>query len=96
MMRTESQRGLCPSIAHDINNALEALGNLLYILESEPNLTHNGRGSLKLAREEIQRSNEIPPGLVPGDLAGVSQLQRVVTTPDTHSFVYSYQQACMS
>jgi serine/threonine protein kinase len=31
--------------------------------------------------------------LVPGDLAGVSQLQTVVTTPNASSFVYSYQQA---
>lgn len=31
--------------------------------------------------------------LVPGDLAGVSQLQTVVTTPEAQSFVYSYQQA---
>lgn len=31
--------------------------------------------------------------LVPGDLAGVSQLQTVVATPDARFFVYSYQQA---
>ena len=52
---TAQQRKLSPSVAHDINNPLAALGNLLYLLESEPNLTQNGRRQLKLAHEEIQR-----------------------------------------
>jgi signal transduction histidine kinase len=52
---TDPHRGLSPSIAHDINNPLAVLGNLLYLVESEPNLTENGRRCLKLAREEIQR-----------------------------------------
>ena len=52
---TEPQRKLSPSVAHDINNPLAALGNLLYLLEAEPNLTDNSRRRLKLAHEEIQR-----------------------------------------
>jgi signal transduction histidine kinase len=49
------QRSLSPSVAHDLNNPLEVLGNLLYLVEAEPNLTENGRRCLKLAREEILR-----------------------------------------
>ena len=52
---TERQRSLSRSVAHDINNPLEVLGNLLYLVESEPNLTEKGRRCLKLAREEIHR-----------------------------------------
>ena len=52
---TERQRRLSPSVAHDLNNLLDAVGNLLYLIEAEPNLTENGHRCLKLAREEIQR-----------------------------------------
>ena len=52
---TERQRTLSPSVAHDLNNPLDALGNLLHLIEAEPNQTANGRRYLKLAREEIQR-----------------------------------------
>lgn len=51
----EPQRRLSPAVAHDLNNPLAALGNLLYLLEAEPNLTENGRRRLKLAGEEIHR-----------------------------------------
>lgn len=56
---TERQRRLSPSVAHDLNNPLEVLGNLLYLVEAEPNLTENGRRCLKLAREEIHRITEL-------------------------------------
>lgn len=52
---TESQRRLSPSVAHDLNNPLEAVDNLLYLIEAEPNLTESGRHYLQQAREEIQR-----------------------------------------
>ncbi len=51
----DRQRSLSPSVAHDLNNPLEVLGNLLYLVEAEPRLTENGRRCLKLAREEIHR-----------------------------------------
>lgn len=51
----EPQQRLSPAVAHDLNNPLAALGNLLHLLEAEPNLTENGRRRLKLAREEIHR-----------------------------------------
>jgi signal transduction histidine kinase len=50
---------LSPSVAHDLNNPLEVLGNLLYLVEAEPNLTKNGRRCLKLAREEIDRISQL-------------------------------------
>ena len=51
----ERQRRFSPSVAHDLNNRLDAVGGLLYLIEAEPNLTEDGRRCLKLAREEIQR-----------------------------------------
>ena len=57
-MRTtnaERQRRFSPSVAHDLNNRLDAVGGLLYLIETEPYLTEDGRRCLKLAREEIQR-----------------------------------------
>lgn len=55
----DRQRSLSPSVAYDLNNPLEVLGNLLYLVEAEPNLTENGRRCLKLAREEIHRITEL-------------------------------------
>jgi len=47
------------SFAHEIKSPLESLLNLLFLLQSEPALTENGRHFLKLAREEVRRIAEI-------------------------------------
>lgn len=49
---------LSASDAHEINNPLDSLLNLLYLLESEP-LTENGRRHLALAEEEVRRVSQI-------------------------------------
>src|SRR4051812_26465470 len=56
--RPPSRAPLSASAAHEINNPLDALLNLLYLLESEP-LTTKGRHYLKLAQEEVQRISHI-------------------------------------
>jgi signal transduction histidine kinase len=46
---------LSASSAHEINNPLECLLNLLFLLEGEPVLSESGRHYLALAREEVRR-----------------------------------------
>jgi two-component system CheB/CheR fusion protein len=46
-------------LAHEINNPLDALLNLLHLAESEATLTEKGRQYLILAREEIHRISQI-------------------------------------
>jgi signal transduction histidine kinase len=55
---SRSPRSLSASAAHEINNPLESLLNLLYLLESEP-LTEKGRHHLALAEEEVRRVSQI-------------------------------------
>ena len=50
---------LAASLAHEINNPLDSLLNLLYLLEAEPALSANGRHYLKLAEEEVRRVSHI-------------------------------------
>lgn len=47
------------SLAHEINNPLEVLLNLLQLVEAEPHLTADGRRNVTLAREEIRRLAQI-------------------------------------
>ena len=47
------------SFAHEINNPLAALLNLLHLVESEATLTQRGRRYLNLAEEEIQRISQL-------------------------------------
>src|SRR5438105_13650300 len=56
--RPPSRAPLSASAAHEINNPLDALLNLLYLLESEP-LTTKGRHYLKLSQEDVQRISHI-------------------------------------
>jgi len=56
--RPPNGRGLSASAAHEINNPLDSLLNLLYLLESEP-LTERGRHHLSLAEEEVRRVSQI-------------------------------------
>jgi signal transduction histidine kinase len=46
---------LSASAAHEINNPLDSLLNLLYLLQAEPTLTEKGRHYLTLAQEEVRR-----------------------------------------
>jgi signal transduction histidine kinase len=57
--RAPSSKGLSPSIAHEINNPLDALFNLLHIVETEPTLSDNARHCLSLAQEEVRRIAQI-------------------------------------
>jgi two-component system, chemotaxis family, CheB/CheR fusion protein len=50
---------LAASIAHEISNPLDALLNLLYLIEAEAILTEKGRHCLALAREEVNRVAQI-------------------------------------
>jgi signal transduction histidine kinase len=47
------------SLAHEINNPLETLHQLHYLIEKEETLTEKGRQYLALAREEVQRISQI-------------------------------------
>jgi PAS domain S-box-containing protein len=50
---------LAASIAHEINNPLEAVTNLLYLLMQEPGLSDSAREFGRLAEQELQRVAEI-------------------------------------
>ena len=43
------------TMAHEINNPLESLLNLLYLADAEPGMTAAAHGYLALAREEVKR-----------------------------------------
>lgn len=53
-----NSRSLSASAAHEINNSLDSLLNLLYVLQSEP-LTEKGRHRLALAEDEVRRISQI-------------------------------------
>lgn len=50
---------LTASIAHEINNPLTAITNLLYLISAEPGLSENVRKYLDLAQAELQRVVQI-------------------------------------
>jgi signal transduction histidine kinase len=60
MPTTESK--LVASLAHEINNPLDSVRNLLYLIAAEATLTERGHHYLKLAEEEIQRVSQIARG----------------------------------
>jgi len=51
----ENENRIVSSLAHEINNPLEALHQLHYLIEAEGTLEEKGRQYLALAREEVQR-----------------------------------------
>ena len=57
--RQPSRAGLSASAAHEINNPLDSLLNLLYLVEREAILTEKGRHYLCLAQEEVRRVSQI-------------------------------------
>jgi signal transduction histidine kinase len=50
---------LAASIAHEINNPLESVTNLLYLLEKHDALNHEARGYAQLAQQEVARVSEM-------------------------------------
>lgn len=50
---------LSASIAHEINNPLEAVTNLLYLLNEEKDLSEQARGFTHLAQQELARVSQI-------------------------------------
>jgi PAS domain S-box-containing protein len=50
---------LAASIAHEINNPLESVTNLLYLLHQEPQISPGGREYLSLAEQELLRVSQI-------------------------------------
>jgi PAS domain S-box-containing protein len=50
---------LATSIAHEINNPLEAVTNLLYLLRHQPSLDEEAMGYANLAQQEISRVAEM-------------------------------------
>ena len=50
---------LAASIAHEINNPMAAITNLLYLIENHPSLDESGRRYARLAQDEIRRVTHI-------------------------------------
>ncbi len=50
------------ALAHDISNPLEAVTNLLHILQTESSLSEKSRGYLSQAQEEVRRIAQIARG----------------------------------
>jgi PAS domain S-box-containing protein len=50
---------LAASIAHEINNPLEAITNLLYLLSTHANLEGTARNYVEMAEHEVRRISEI-------------------------------------
>ena len=50
---------LAGSIAHEINNPLESVANLLFLMEREPGMPAGGRSYLAMAQEELARAIQI-------------------------------------
>ena len=50
---------LAATVAHEINNPLEAVGNLIYIVRSPARLPHDVQGYLLMAEQELERVSHI-------------------------------------
>jgi signal transduction histidine kinase len=48
-----------PSAVHEINNPLDALLNLLYVVESDDGLSERSRENLRMAQAEVRRISDI-------------------------------------
>jgi signal transduction histidine kinase len=62
----ESEANVAASFAHDINNPLQSLINLLHLMGTETALTGDARHYLGLAREEAQRISQIAHAAMDG------------------------------
>lgn len=47
------------TVAHEINNPLDAVGNLLFLAESNPSLDEAARGYIRMAAAEVGRATQI-------------------------------------
>ena len=62
LMRSEklaSVGRLASTIAHEINNPLEAVSNLLYLLEQDPNMNAVSKERVEIAQAELARAEEV-------------------------------------
>lgn len=50
---------LAASIAHEINNPLESITNLLFLIGSDPTLSTDARNYLQMAQQELARVSQI-------------------------------------
>jgi PAS domain S-box-containing protein len=50
---------MAATVAHEIHNPLDALGNLLYLIEHSDSLTDSNQTYIRLAREELERVTAI-------------------------------------
>lgn len=50
---------LAATVAHEINNPLEAVGNLLYLMKGSPGLSEETQGYLAMAEQELERVSHI-------------------------------------
>jgi signal transduction histidine kinase len=50
---------LVATIAHEINNPLESLGNLLYVLGANPTLDDSGKEMVEAAKQEVGRLSNL-------------------------------------
>lgn len=50
---------LAASVSHEINNPLEAVTNLIYLVENSPQLSEENRNLLRTAQSELQRVSHI-------------------------------------
>jgi two-component system, NtrC family, sensor kinase len=69
---------LSPSAAHDINNPLDSLLNLLYLIEAEANPSEKGRHYLALAKEEVRRISQIAHETLDKNKVGAVQERKKV------------------
>lgn len=50
---------LAASVAHEINNPLESVSNLVYMVKQSPNLSEEQRGYLSMAEHELERISQV-------------------------------------
>ena len=50
---------MASTIAHEINNPLETIGQAIYLLQNDPGISPNGKSYLDLAVEELERVTHI-------------------------------------
>ena len=72
---------LAASIAHEINNPLESINNLLYLLETEESQSESSRTFISLAQQELRRIAHITVNTLqyfrPAAVSSVSSVQEL-------------------
>lgn len=82
---------IAASVAHEIHNPLDALGNLLYLIDHSQSLTEPNKTYVRLAREELERITSISEQMLtfsrearqPVKVDLVEVLENVLTLYDT-------------